>query len=164
MEKQLKLDYLYVSTIAGTFKDDIYQPSVNATCQVSKWSGRHGLEYFLTVAQWPKVITKPDDECSKAYENTDIKYDPSTMVCALALVSILMYRLRDIPPSHITSLNVTPSEIRTLEVLTSGHYTFGKFHLRNITPPEVTPLEVTPSDVSPSGHSNFAKSHTFHSF
>ena len=108
MEKQLKLDRLYVSTIAGTFKDDIYQPSVNANCQVSKWNDRHGLEYFLTVAQWPKVVTKSDDECSKAYENTDIKYDPSTMVCALALVSILMYRLRDVIPSRITSLNVTP--------------------------------------------------------
>ena len=59
-------------------------------------------------------------------------------------------RLRDVTPSHITSLDDTPSEVRTLEALTSGHYTFGQFHLRNITP-----SELTPSDVSPSGHYTF---------
>ena len=57
------------------------------------------------------------------------------------------YGLRDAMPSHITSLDVTPSEVRTLEVLTSGHYTFGKFHLgqfhlRNITFPKLKPSKV----------------------
>ena len=68
---------------------------------------------------------------------------------------VLILRLRDVTPSHITSLDITPSEGRTLEVLTFEHYTFGQFLLKNITPYEVIPSDVSPSDVSPSGHYTF---------
>ena len=50
----------------------------------------------------------------------------------------LINRLRDVTPSHITSLDVTPSEVRTFEVLKllditpSGSYTFGILHLRKL--------------------------------
>ena len=53
----------------------------------------------------------------------------------------LIRRLRDVTPLYITSLDVTPSELRTLEVLTSGHYTFGKLHLRAVSPSEYYILE-----------------------
>ena len=42
-------------------------------------------------------------------------------------------RLRDVTPSHITSLNVTPSGLRTLKYV---HFTFGKLHLWAASPSE----------------------------
>ena len=78
----------------------------------------------------------------------------------------------------IQSLDVTPSEVRTLEVLyfgsntfgiiqPSGHYTLGKFHLRDVTPSESFTFKMLHRrklhlrDVSPSGCFTFGMFH-FH--
>ena len=38
--------------------------------------------------------------------------------------------------SEASNICITPLEVRTLEVLTSGHYTFRKLHLRAVSPSE----------------------------
>ena len=80
----------------------------------------------------------------------------------------LLMRLRDVTPSHITSLDVKPSEVRTLEVSTSGRYTFGQLHLRTVSPSEYYIFGILHLrklhlqifhlwDIIPSRHYNFAK-------
>ena len=77
------------------------------------------LKYYLSA--WPWGLLLASDKMTKYWKHIKI---PSSS------------RLRDVTPSHFTSLYVTPLEVRTLEVLTSGHYTFGKFHLRSVSPSE----------------------------
>ena len=54
--------------------------------------------------------------------------------CSNWILDAIFKWLSDVTPSHITSLDVTPAEVRTLEVLTSGHYTFGKDHMLAVSP------------------------------
>ena len=96
------------------------------------------LKYYLSA--WPWGLLLASDKMTKYWKHIKI---PSSS------------RLRDVTPSHFTSLYVTPLEVRTLEVLISGHYTFGKLHLWVVSPSKYHTLEVTPSDVSPLGHYTF---------
>lgn len=37
-------------------------------------------------------MIKSEDDCSKAYENTDVKYDHFNMICAIAPVSSIFFK------------------------------------------------------------------------